>query len=218
MDRRNELYHLRELQIAQDPAAKEHILPQIASIDTKILDIGCGAGQTLIASNLTPEQSAIGVDIDAEALALARKLTTSIAFARARAESLPFPNESFHLVVSRVALPYTNIPQAAREIGRVLKRGGRCWLVLHPMSMTMHHFVSNLCRAEIKGAVFQLYVLLNGLCLHFFGRQFPFVFNPSRPFESSQTRRGMERVLRASGLAEVAVLRDRHFVVMARKI
>jgi SAM-dependent methyltransferase len=210
-------YHLRELQIAQDPGADGHLLPAVTALDRTILDIGCGAGQTLIASNLTPAQRGVGVDVDTEALALGRQLDRSLLLICASAESLPLPNEVFDLVISRVALPYTDIPRAVGEIGRVLKPGGRCWLVLHPMSMGAWSALRHISRGQIKGTVFQLYALMNGLSLHFFGRQFAFPFKPNRPFESCQTRRGIARALRASGLAEISVRRDRHFVITAKR-
>jgi SAM-dependent methyltransferase len=210
-------YHLRELQIARDPAADGHLLPPVTSLDRAILDIGCGAGQTLIGSNLTSEQSAVGVDVDAQALALGRQLHPSLLLICARAESLPLPSDVFDLVISRVALPYTDIPRALHEISRVLKRGGRCWIVLHPMSMAARSTFRHLTRGQIKGTIFQLYTLLNGLSLHLFGRQFPFPFKPNRPFESCQTRRGVERALRASGMVDISVRRDRHFVMTATR-
>jgi SAM-dependent methyltransferase len=213
----NRGYHLRELQIARDAAADGHLMPPVTSLDRTILDIGCGAGQTLIASNLASGQRAVGVDVDTEALALGRQLDRSLLLICARAESLPLPSDAFDLVISRVALPYTDIPRAVHEIGRVLKPGGRCWLVLHPMSMAARSSLRHISRGQLKGTVFQLYALLNGISLHFFGRQFAFPFKPNRPFESCQTRRGIERALRASGMAEIRVRRDRHFVITAKR-
>lgn len=210
-------YHLRELEIARDPKADGHLLPPITSHDRSILDIGCGAGQTLIASNLAPEQRAVGVDVDADALMMGRQIDRSILLVCARAESLPLPSEAFDLVISRVALPYTDIPRAVREIRRVLKRGGRCWLVLHPMSMAVRASVRHLSRGEVRGAIFQLYALLNGWSLHLFGRQFRFPFKTGRSIESCQTRYGIERALRASGMSDISVSRDRHFVISAKR-
>jgi ubiquinone/menaquinone biosynthesis C-methylase UbiE len=53
----------------------------------------------------------------------------------AAAEHLPYGNSEFDLVISRVSLPYTDLPKAAREMRRVLRTGGRIWLALHDFRM-----------------------------------------------------------------------------------
>ena len=60
-------YHEQELRIALDPANPKRLVPDTGSA-TSVLDIGCGAGQTLIA--LPPGKRCIGVDIDEEAIRL----------------------------------------------------------------------------------------------------------------------------------------------------
>lgn len=210
-------YHLEELAVARDPTAEGHLLPPITARDRRILDIGCGAGQTLIASALRDGQLAVGIDIDVEALALGKTLDASLDFAAARAEELPLASESFDLVVSRVALPYTDIPRAVAEIGRVLADGGSCWLVLHPMSMGVRGALHHLRRGQLQGAAFQLYAVFNGLLLHFAGRQVPFPVGASRRWESCQTRHGIERTLRAAGFSAISVRRRHHFVVSATR-
>ena len=210
-------YHLRELEIAHDAASGDHVLPPIAPSDRMILDVGCGAGQTLSACGLASGQCGVGIDVDPEALALGRSLGHAHALLCARAECLPLPDDVFDLVISRVALPYTDIPRALAEITRVLRPGGRCWLTLHPMSIAARTSLRHLSRGELKGVVFQSYSIVNGLALHFLGRQFAFPIGDRRPYESCQTRRGIERALRAAGLTDVVVRRDRHFVITARK-
>ena len=63
-------YHRLELSIATDPNDSRRVMPRVESRHRRILDIGCGAGQTLIGSNLSDNVMAVGVDVDHAALAL----------------------------------------------------------------------------------------------------------------------------------------------------
>jgi SAM-dependent methyltransferase len=208
-------YHLSELRIARDPSAKGHLLPAPPPQCRSVLDVGCGAGQTLLGLNLPAEALACGVDPDVAALRLGRTLDRQISLVAATAEQLPLPSESFDFVFSRVALPYTNIPRAVRELTRVLRAGGQIWLALHPVAMGLRDLRVALTRGRVKRAVHCAYVLVNGALLHVVGKQFPFPVGGR--YESVQTRRGMIRVLGDAGLTDVHVRQDEFFVVTARK-
>ena len=80
-------YHLSELQVALDPTSPRHILPPRLAPSSKVLDIGCGAGQSLIAAY--PDHVSQGLDIDFDALQLGRSLTGCVRFTQGRAEALP---------------------------------------------------------------------------------------------------------------------------------
>ena len=107
-------YHLEELRIARDASHPRHNLPSLAERHRRILDVGCGAGQTLIGSDAT-ERDAFGVDPDGDALRLGRSLDGRLLLTRALGEDLPYRDASFDLVVSRVALPYMRIESALAE-------------------------------------------------------------------------------------------------------
>jgi ubiquinone/menaquinone biosynthesis C-methylase UbiE len=207
-------YHLQELALALDPAAAAHRLPVIGATDQAILDIGCGAGQTLIAARLGRERTAVGLDVDHDALALGRTLTDAVEFVAGRAETLPFGAGRFDLVVSRVALPYADIPRATAEMARVLRPGGRCWLLLHPPSFAWRALVEAVMHGRVRIVPYQLYVLVNGLALELFGRQFAYPLKRAR-FESVQTSRGMRRVLEQAGFEGIAIDRGKLFAVVA---
>ena len=199
-------YHLNELKVALDPNDPRRILPDVHDAQ-RILDIGCGAGQTLIA--LGKPGFCAGVDIDIEALRLGVEWNSDLNFAAAHGEALPFKTGSFDFVCSRVALPYMDIPEALREARRVLRRGGRLWLSLHDLQMPLERFRTS----GWKGKLFALYVIANGFTFQLTGRTFRFV-NGQR--ESFQTESGMRSGLRRAGFTDVRFQRTaRHFIAIA---
>src|SRR5687768_18080772 len=98
-------YHRLELAIATGPNDSRRVMPVIEERHRRILDIGCGAGQTLIGSELRDGVLAVGLDLDHAALALGKQFSPSIQFVEGRGEALPFDHEAFDLVICRVALP-----------------------------------------------------------------------------------------------------------------
>jgi ubiquinone/menaquinone biosynthesis C-methylase UbiE len=212
----NNPYHLLELQIARDPSDKRWKLPPIPTKCQSILDVGCGAGQTLIASDLPSGVLRVGLDVDPAALSLGATLDPKIRFVCGTGETLPFPDESFDMVVSRVALPYMRPNLALTEMRRVLKRDGELWILLHPLSMVVKELMANISHFQIKAAVHRLYVLANGTSLHFIGKGFTLPFNRRR-YESFQTDRSITRGLRQAGFEHIKIERDDFYVVSARK-
>jgi ubiquinone/menaquinone biosynthesis C-methylase UbiE len=209
-------YHLQELAIANDVGDPRRIMPHLEESDRRILDVGCGAGQTLISSAPLPEVLAVGVDSDHPALRLGTQLTNAICFVAAKGEALPFGNESFDLVISRVALPYMKVGNALNEMCRVLRVGGRVWLVLHPFDRTFKDLISNLVRFKMKATIYQLWVLTSGVTLHLFGKQWAWILKPGS-YESFQTSGAVRRLLKTAGFERIEITRGKHFVVTAVK-
>jgi len=201
----NEQYHLGELKVAQDPSHPAHILPPAMPITSRILDVGCGAGQSLLAAY--PQQLTFGIDIDLAALRLGRTLTQRVAFACAQAEALPFRAGAFDLVLARVTLPYTEIGPSLREMRRVLKPGGGLWLTLHPFAVAWEQAKAS----GWKGKPFFAYVLLNSALFHLVQRQFAYFGK----CESFQTEDGIRRALQRAGFCDIVIERNRHFLVTA---
>lgn len=199
-------YHLSELAIARDPNDPRHVNPPRFSPDHRVLDVGCGAGQTLIACY--GDRRPFGIDVALDALQLGRSLTDRVAFIGAAAERLPFRDGSFDVVIARVSLPYTDLRLSLPEIRRVLKPGGFFWAVLHPISITW----TNVDPGNPRTLLFFGYVVLNSLLYHFTGRMVSF---RGGRYESFQTWSGMRRALRAAGFVRMTANRGRHFVVTA---
>lgn len=209
-------YHRLELSIATDPNDSRRVMPVVEERHRRILDIGCGAGQTLIGSNLREGVTAVGLDLDHAALALGKQFTPSIHFVEGRGEALPFDHDAFDLVICRVALPYMHIARALSEISRVTDVGGDLWLVLHPFSMTAKELATNISRLQFKAGLYRTWVLINGAVLNTLGRQWHWFGDPSR-YETWQTNNGIKRALLAAGFDRIRINREKHFVVTATK-
>ena len=200
-------YHLAELKIAMDSTHPSRAMPTAVPRDGKVLDIGCGAGQTLIASLY--DGISFGVDIDFDALKLGRSMTDRVRFVCGAAERLPYRDDAFDCVIARVSLPYTNIRASTGEISRVLKKGGSLWMTLHPFSKCWQQAR----KTNYKGWIFFGCIILNSLLFHWVQRQVRFF----RRCETFQTTRGMLFVLKRNGFDQVCVDRSKQFVVTARK-
>lgn len=209
-------YHLNELCIAKTAGHPQRILPPVMKGDLRVLDLGCGAGQTLIATNFEPGTTLVGLDVDESALSLGRKLDKTISFVCAKAESLPFQTGYFDFVFARVALPYMHIDESLGEIWRVLKTGGRIWLVLHPYTMVLKETRAALSHLQIKRVLVCLYAIANGIALNSVGKEFHLPFRKDY-YESFQTIRGIRKMLQRAGFDEIKAERDGFFVATARK-
>ena len=190
-------------------------MPRIEKDDQRILEVGCGIGQLFIASGVGENVCAVGIDVDHGALVYGRTRYGNLNYVEADGGALPFRDESFDLMVSRVTLPYTNLPEAVKETARILRRGGRVWFSLHPLSMALQALGNHVRSLRARGAIHGVYVIANGLLLHLVGKVAP--FPPTGVYESFQTERGMRRLLRAAGFRDITVTRGRHFIVTARR-
>ena len=161
----------------------------------RILDLGCGAGEDLTSWGVTASDEVTGLDNDGSVLALAKVRFPRRTYLRGIGECLPFRAASFDRVISNVALPYMNIPQALREIHRILVPGGRLSLGLHHPSFTLAELLDNALPKPLP-TLFRLYVAANGMFFHCTGKTVGFV---NSRIESFQTRRGMRLALERAG-------------------
>jgi len=97
----------------------------------RVLDIGCNGGYLarLLAAAVTPGGQVTGVDPSAPAIAYAaRRAPGNATFAVGAAQDLAWPDESFDLVTSTLAvhhIPAEDRAAAFGEMFRVLRPGGR---------------------------------------------------------------------------------------------
>ena len=195
-------YHRQELRIALDAGDPRRKLPMIDAGVHRVLDVGCGAGQTLIASRLPREVVAIGMDPDLDALRMGRTLDRRLRFVCALGERLPFAAGTFDLVISRVALPYMRIRTALAEMSRVLRPGGRLWVVLHSFRMVAREMLDQLRAMRLKPVLHRMYVMGNGALMNAAGIEVRSPFNGR--YESFQTGGAMRRELARAGFRDVS--------------
>lgn len=194
-------YHLNELKIALDNNDKRRVLPEVLDSDRTILDIGCGIGQSFLAMECAG-RICIGIDIEEEVVRYGiEKYGDRIQFILSGAERIPLPSNTIDLAYSRVALPYTNIPGAIREIRRVLRSDGRIWMTLHGRSVIDEYMREAIRSFAIKRLIHVAYILVNGYLLKYFGLLFPFI---NGRYESWQDTDAMKRLLMKNGF-EVSV-------------
>jgi SAM-dependent methyltransferase len=204
-------------------------LPIVGPDYRKILDLGCGAEGTLLALGLPIDAVLVALDLNLDPLKVLRQRTVNLQLVCGSGELLPFKDQCFDFVLSKVALPYMNIPVAVREVNRVLRDGGQVWVTLHPFRMAAERILRDLKRFNLQDALYQFYAVVNGFALELLGRQFRFPANRGR-CESIQTMRGIAKALFAAGFCDVQFeIRDRGdapgpnakpvklFVVSARK-
>jgi arsenite methyltransferase len=99
----------------------------------RVLDLGCGAGtDSLVAAQMVgPEGRVTGIDMTPEMLAKARASAAemgagNVEFVEGEAESLPFPSESFDVVISNGVIDLIPDKEAVfSELYQVLVPGGR---------------------------------------------------------------------------------------------
>jgi SAM-dependent methyltransferase len=98
--------------------------PNRANLGDVLVD-GCGVG--MYVKRLLPFSATVaGIDIEAEHLEIARQTTPQAFLQLAAAESLPYPDNRFDLVLSHEVLEHVQDDRTAvAEMVRVLKPGGR---------------------------------------------------------------------------------------------
>jgi SAM-dependent methyltransferase len=104
----------------------------------RVLDIACGTGEPAIslAALLAGEGEVVGVDISPAPLKIAEERAaqrglSNATFQQAYAHALPFPDNSFDCITSRLGIMFfSDLPRALNEMRRVLKPEGRAILLV----------------------------------------------------------------------------------------
>ena len=124
---------------------------------------------------------------------------------RAAAESLPFRDSTFDLVICRLALPYTHNARAIAEMARVLTPGGAVLLKFHHARYYVLKLGESLRGPFVKSAVHALRVLVAGSLYHLTRSQPRGRITGAQMFQSLWLLR---RELKRQGLEVRRVLED----------
>ena len=120
--------------VARDRSIKRRVLASAAIAEgEEVLDVGCGTGTLAVkAARAARDVTVTGLDADPAILAKARHRAAGaelqIRFDEAMSNRLPYPDESFDVVLSTLFfhhLPDEAKHQTAAEVARVLRPGGR---------------------------------------------------------------------------------------------
>jgi len=103
--------------------------------DKKCLDAGCGGGRYTVAMGRLGAQESVGVDVSETGIADAHQRAAkeaSVRFEVASVLDLPFEDGSFDFVCSSGVLHHTtDLDKGLDEVTRVLKPGGKLYLLLY---------------------------------------------------------------------------------------
>jgi ubiquinone/menaquinone biosynthesis C-methylase UbiE len=92
--------------------------------EDKILEIGCGIG-TIVNELSCKDHDVVGIDISGEAIEYGRNKYSGIRLEVQAAETLPYQDESFEVVLSFDLFEHiAEIDKHVSEVGRVLRPGG----------------------------------------------------------------------------------------------
>ncbi|MEK4347265.1 class I SAM-dependent methyltransferase [Paenibacillus sp. FSL P4-0184] len=122
---------------------------------SRILEVGCGTGRTscyLAAQG----HDVVGIDIQPDMISKAKiraeKENSSIQFLVGDASSLPFPNESFDVILVESVSIFTDTEKAFSEYYRVLRTGGKLFdremIQYKPMSTEINQVISTFYHVE----------------------------------------------------------------------
>jgi len=192
----------------------DEVVPDIRPDWNRILDVGCSAGQSLVALDVAPAVELYGVDVELSSLRTGQQWDDRIRFIQAPGENIPFASESFDLVSCRTALPYMHVATALLEMRRVLRPGGRLWFTVFPARVVWGDLRASIADRHAQGALFHVYRLTNGAFFDITGKQFRFPFGQRR-CESYQTERCVRRSLGVAGFSEIEVETRPTFVVIS---
>jgi ubiquinone/menaquinone biosynthesis C-methylase UbiE len=193
----------------------EHALPD-TRMSGSILDVGCGNGEAL--SHFTRSKYRVGIDIDSQALACGRMQFPGINLVEAPAEKIPESLGRFDVVMSRVALPYTEIRLSLGQIYSALEMGGEIFITMHDWRHQLLFLNEAVKLGAIKRVIDHIYIAYASIVFAMTGK------SPDRPWwrgfrETFQTQSSMRRELKRVGFSRIVFTRtNQNWIINARKM
>ena len=178
----------------------------------RVLDLGCGVGQELIPFLQNTNAECFGIDVGPELGRIAPEFLESNGIAerynlvRAKGEQIPFADNSFDVILCRVALPYMDNRRAIAEISRVLAGGGTLLLKTHSPRFFFRMLRERAATMSAKQVLYPILCLTGGAVAIATGK------HPASEIfagkEVFQTRGSVEREFAKHGLSIAAELSD----------
>lgn len=159
-----------------------------------VLDVGCGEGNQVAA---IAARGCRVTGIDPLPDAVARCCERGLNVVQGTGERLPFDDESFDAIVSRVVLPYTDERRVIAEMTRVLRPGGKVYLSCHGLGYHVYDFCK---RRSFKKAIYHARSFVNAHVYRWTGRRLPGFWGDTL----YQSPRAMHRYFRENGLIPCA--------------
>jgi ubiquinone/menaquinone biosynthesis C-methylase UbiE len=119
----------RYVELRASPAYVDPVTEAVVELGSlrgcRVLDVGCGPGSVLNQLTHAFEVEGVGIDASSKMIDVARREAPETEFHVGRAERLPFGDQSFDAVISRLVVHHLDRRRAFTEMRRVLRRGGR---------------------------------------------------------------------------------------------
>lgn len=177
-----------------------------------VLDVGCGAGQELLPFLEKTSAFCVGIDAADELGKVTKNVFREqnfekrFAFVRSLGEKMPFADESFDVVLCRVALPYMDNRRAFAEISRILKTSGTFLLKTHAPAFYLGMIRQRIGTFSLKQIAYPMICLTNGIIHSVSGKQMQKGFWKGK--EVYQTKRFIEKECARNGLKIEGFLTD----------
>lgn len=192
-----------------DAPRPDFAIPDVSVDGRAVLDVGCGTGYALRYSHYSRASRLVGIDVDRDAIAEGRAKFPELLLLYGSAEAIPFDACTFDVVVSRVALPYTDIRLSLSEIHRVLKPGGDLFLTMHDWYHQWEFLRGALKEGAPKRVLDHAYILPASLVFITTGK---LISRPNGTRETFQTERSMRRELKRARFQDATFSRSpRHW-------
>jgi len=178
----------------------------------KVLEVGCGAGQELLPFVEKTAAFCVGIDMAEELGTVGNDFfqkancENRVGLVRSFGESLPFADDSFDVVLCRVALPYMDNRQTIAEIARVLRPKGVFLLKIHAPAFYFGMIWRRRRTFSLKQIAYPLICLVGGVWHLLTKNQLKDGFWKGK--EVFQTRRFLEKEFAKNGLKITGELSD----------
>jgi ubiquinone/menaquinone biosynthesis C-methylase UbiE len=195
---------------ADDEPLNHLAIPQCNLTGRKLLDVGCRDGRDLMMPEFD-KAIVYGVDISSALVEAGRIKYPGLRLSIGAAEQLPYPARFFEVLMSRVTLPYTDIPKAIDEMARVMAPGAHLFLTLHDFRYFRWQLLAAIKTGSIKRIIDHVYIAIASVVFNAFGKVIGRPWKPTR--ETCQMAFRMRKLLVKDFALVVVTKTEKEFIV-----